>query len=115
MTASLPSTREVALHEASHAASLLLSGLPPLAASVHVWASAAGATRIGNVKCDWRSHDHTERNLNEALIAILLGAIADGEPQVSAMHWPVDPDQWMPGNKSDAAQARPRWQSVDVP
>lgn len=101
----LPSTREVAWHEAYHAASLIVSGMTPLAVSVDVWSGAPDG-RIGNVKPDWHNHDFTPFTMREQLISVLLGAAADGEPQIDAACWPIDPEKWEPSHHADAEQAK---------
>src|SRR5918911_3596917 len=100
----LPSTRSVCLHEAYHSASLIMASMTPLSVSVDVWSGAMDG-HIGNVKADWTNHDFTPYTMREQLISVLLGAIADGEPQIDVTCWPLDPSEWKDGNSADADQA----------
>lgn len=97
------SRREVAWHEASHVSSLLLDGLVPLVARLDLWPDEP---QIGSVRIDWESLDLSDRRVLKAiLVATLMGPIADAEPLLTLIEWPVDPDAWQEGSRRDAEVA----------
>jgi hypothetical protein len=53
---------------------------------------------------DWEHHDFTPRHMHADLLSVVLGPIADGEPQLNVSCWPIDPDQWQDANVHDGRQ-----------
>ena len=99
MTVPLPPAREVARHEAHHAAALCVLGMVPKQVRVD-WPKADLA---GFVTIDWG--DGPDRATAErVLIAILLGGVTEGFDGWN--DWPIDPGRLPNGARHDAEQAR---------
>jgi hypothetical protein len=93
-----PPSRAIAFHEASHAAALLLAGMPPTAVRV----DRPDETTAGQVTLDWG--DGIDPDKAEAvLVAILLGGMEEGF--AGWRDWPVDPQRLPVGARRDAEQA----------
>jgi hypothetical protein len=99
VTVALPSSRSVAIHEANHAAALMLAGMTPECVRVD-WPEE---TSIGLTTIDW-GDGLTRESARPVLIAILLGGTADSYHGWD--EWPIDPDRVSPLARRDAAQAR---------
>ncbi len=97
--ATLPSTRELAWHEAHHCAAFLLLDWPPLVARVDWPEERLG----GSVKPDWESRKPDKNTMHDLLIATLMGPLADGGLP-GPEGWPVDPSRWPDGCGRDAEQ-----------
>jgi hypothetical protein len=112
ITHALPTGREVAWHEAHHAAALCLAGLTPLVARTD-WPTP---TLAGVVKPDWERHPIDDRTMGALLVAILMGPISEGEPVFTHVAWPIDPDEWQDGCQADAAQLSfvAQWLGLDL-
>lgn len=93
--------RWTAEHEAAHAASLLLDGLPPLVARVD-WPEPLV---LGHVIGDWFHHPLSGTNLVKWLIALCQGPLAEGKAAGDLAAWPIRPQDWGDGNHSDAENA----------
>lgn len=100
MSVTLPGLREVCMHEASHASSLIFSGMPPVLTRVDVW---PGADLLGATRPDWDTHGADPPALREVLSSVLAGPILDAEPELDS--WPIRPDTWADGNRKDGEQA----------
>jgi hypothetical protein len=99
MTVTLPPAREVARHEAHHAAALCLAGMVP----IQVRTDWPREDQAGAVTIDWG--DGPDRDKAEhVLVAILLGAMTEGYEGWD--NWPIDPDHFPEGARRDAKQAR---------
>lgn len=99
MTVTLPPAREVARHEAYHAAALCLLGMVPKEVRID-WPKEDQA---GSVKIDWG--DGPDRDTaKRVLIAMLLGGMTEGYESWTL--WPVDPERMPIGARRDAEQAR---------
>lgn len=97
----LPCTREVCWHEASHCASLILSGLTPQLVRVD-WPTDQ---LLGAVRMDWENHDPTPDVMREVLISLLQGPIAEGGLFEAQTTWPIDPTTgWQEGTGRDVEQ-----------
>ena len=94
----LPPAREVARHEANHAAALLVAGLPPKCVRID-WPTAneAGTTII-----DWGDGADREK-ARDVLRAILVGGMCNGFEGWD--RWPIDPERVPEGARRDAEQA----------
>jgi hypothetical protein len=101
VTVTLPGSRSTARHEAAHAASLIMSGLTPLA----VQADQPTERLLGRVLTDWENHDLTERNLREHLLSILVAPLLEGE-RIDDTRWRPDFDGWCDHCATDARQAQ---------
>lgn len=90
MSIPTPTDRELAYHEAAHAAHLCLVGLTPLCARVD-WPTRNLA---GSVQIDWEANDPDPGTLREVLIATLLGPLIDSGELRDLDEWPVNPERW---------------------
>jgi hypothetical protein len=95
----LPSDRQIAMHEAHHAAALLLLGLPPGGARI----DQPSADEAGNVEVDWGDSITPDRT-RRVLLAIIVGGRCEGGQGWS--DWPLDPDRVPVRARSDADKAR---------
>jgi hypothetical protein len=94
-----PPAREVARHEAYHAAALCLQGMVPKEVRID-WPKERTA---GFVTID--SGDGPDRATpKRVLIAIVLGGMTEGYERWD--NWPIDPDRMPIGARRDARQAR---------
>lgn len=96
----LPRTDSTVWHEASHAASLCLSGLVP----VLVRCDWPTQTQLGSVRFDWTAFEPSELVMREILVSLLQGPLAEGEV-LDHWDWPIDPDAVTPECRKDAEQA----------
>lgn len=105
----LPAARELAAHEAHHAAALLIFGWPPLVARID-WPTQEMA---GSVRPDWGSRDPDERSMRDLLIATMMGPLSDGALRME--DYPPDPDDWPEGAQRDIEQAAfiAQWLGLD--
>ncbi len=99
MTVTLPPTREIARHEAYHAAALMLACMTPECVRID-WPNE---TTAGLTTIDWG--DGIDRESARAvLIAIVLGGMT--EQYDGWDDWPIDPDRIAVAARRDAEQAR---------
>jgi hypothetical protein len=99
VSVTLPPAREVARHEAYHAAALCLQGMVPKEVRID-WPEADVA---GSMTIDWG--DGPDRDTaKRVLVAILLGGMTEGYQNWD--NWPIDPDRMPVGARRDARQAR---------
>lgn len=82
-----------------------MDGQTPLSVMVDVFSGATDGL-VGRVKPDFETHDLTPRVLRNQLVAVVLGAMSHGEPQLDVMAWPIDPDSWREGSGHDARHAK---------
>jgi hypothetical protein len=95
--ATLPSTRELAWHEAHHCAAFLLLDWPPLVARIDWPDDRLG----GSVQPDWESRNPDENTMHDLLVVTLMGPLADGgRPD----DWLIDLTCWPDGSGKDAEQ-----------
>ena len=99
MTPTLPSSREIAVHEAHHAAALIMAGLTPKC----VRTDYPMVNEAGHVEIDWGDGADREK-ARDVLRAILVGGMCNGFQGWD--RWPVEPDQVPAGSRRDAEQAR---------
>jgi hypothetical protein len=99
MTVALPSSRSVAIHEATHAAALMHFGMTPECARVD-WPEQ---NSIGTVTIDW-GDGITRESARPVLIAVVLGGMTDGYEGWD--EFPIDPDRVSTLARRDAEQAR---------
>jgi hypothetical protein len=96
----LPSTREVAWHEAGHVAAQLCFGRLPREARVD-WPDER---TLGRTAVDWASG--VDRDSADAvLISTLMGPLGDSTPNWPP-DWPIDPAAVAIGAQHDAEQAK---------
>ena len=103
MIRALPSSREIARHEAYHAAALCVVGLIPTRVQTD-WPTdhAPGAVTI-----DWGEGGY--RNpaaAKDVLVALVLGATTEGHEGWQWDAWPVDPAKVAEGARGDALMVR---------
>jgi hypothetical protein len=99
VTVAFPSSRSIAIHEATHAAALMFAGMTPECVRVD-WPEQ---TSVGLTTIDW-GDGITRESARPVLIAILLGAMTDGYEGWD--EWPIDPDRVSSLARRDAEQAR---------
>ena len=99
VTRALPGSREVARHEAHHAAGLCLAGMVPKQVRTD-WPQRDLA---GLVSVDWGDGPDRDK-AKQVLVAILLGAMTEGCG--GWQEWPIDPERLPAGARRDAEQAR---------
>jgi hypothetical protein len=97
VSAVFPSGREIARHEAHHAAALCLLGMPPK----QVRTDLPGRDKAGLVSIDWGDGPDGDSARN-VLLAALIGAMTEDIAVWS--DWPVDPDRVPVGARHDAEQ-----------
>jgi hypothetical protein len=85
VTVTLPPAREVARHEAYHAAALCLQGMVPKEVRID-WPKEDQA---GFVTIDW-GHGPDHHTAKRVLIAIVAGGVTEGFDRWN--DWPIDPD-----------------------
>jgi hypothetical protein len=98
----LPTGREIARHEANHAAALCMAGLVPKCVRTD-WPSN---TDLGAVTIDWGDDGINPTSARGVLIAIVLGATTEGFDGWNWESWPIDPEKVAEGTRRDAQQAR---------
>jgi hypothetical protein len=97
-----PSSREIALHEAYHAAALCLAGLVPKCVRTDWPEGAPGATDI-----DWGEGGYRNpASAKSVLVAIVLGATTEGHEGWDWETWPIDPTKVAEGAQADALMVR---------
>jgi hypothetical protein len=103
MTRVLPSSREIARHEAYHAAALCLAGLVPKCVQTD-WPADS---EPGAVTIDWGEHGYRNRaSAKSVLVAIVLGATTEGHEGWDWESWPIDPAKVAEGARGDALLVR---------
>ena len=99
----LPSSREVAWHEACDAAALCLVGLVPKGVRSD-WPSNAEA---GEVTVDWGPGGYRDpARAKDVLVSIVAGALTEGREGWEFDAWPIDPFVMAEGGRGDGAMAR---------
>ncbi len=99
MTVTLPPAREVARHEAYHAAALCVQRMVPKVVRID-WPEAHAA---GSMTIDWG--DGPDRDTaKRVLIAVLLGGMTEGFDGWD--DWSIHPERMPVGARRDAKQAR---------
>jgi hypothetical protein len=93
-----PTGREIARHEAHHAAAMLVQGMCP----AEVRTDWPGRGQAGKMTIDWGDGPDPE-SMRIVLRSILLGAMTEGLADWG--QWPVDPDRSPHGARRDAEQA----------
>ena len=99
----LPSSREIAWHEACDAAALCLVGLVPKGVRSD-WPSNAEA---GEVTVDWGSGGYRDpARAKHVLVSVVIGALTEGREGWEPNNWPIDPFLMAEGGRGDGAMAR---------
>ena len=98
----LPSSRQVAWHEAYHAAALCLAGLVPRSVSIR-WPVDFAA---GDVEIDWGPGGYRDpTRAKDVLTAVVVAAHTEGKEGWEITNWPIDPFLMAEGGRGDAAVA----------
>jgi hypothetical protein len=98
----LPTSREIAWHEAYHAAALCLAGLAPKCVRCD-WPSDYEA---GEVTIDWGPGGYRDpAKAKGVLVSVIVGALAEGPQGWEISNWPVDPFAMADGGRGDGLMA----------
>jgi hypothetical protein len=99
----LPSGRQIAWHEAYHAAALCIVGLIPTCARTD-WPSDLEA---GEVTIDWGPGGYRDpARAKDVLVSTVAGALTEGNRGWDWENWPIDPWLVAEGARGDALMAR---------
>jgi hypothetical protein len=99
----LPSSREIAWHEAYHAAALCIVGLVPRGVRSD-WPSNYEA---GEVTVDWGPGGYRDpARAKDVLVSVVAGALTEGREGWGFDNWPIDPFVMAEGGRGDGLLAR---------
>jgi hypothetical protein len=99
----LPTSSEIAWHEAYHAAALCIVGLVPLSVRTD-WPSDLEA---GEVRIDWGPGGYRDpARAKDVLVSIVVGALTEGKEGWGLTDYPPDPFAIAEGGRGDALMAR---------
>jgi hypothetical protein len=99
----LPSSREIAWHEAYHAAALCLAGLVPKSVRSD-WPSDLEA---GEVTVDWGPGGYRDpARAKDVLVSVAAGGLTEGREGWTFDAFPIDPFVMAVGGRGDGAMAR---------
>ena len=108
----LPGAREIAWHEAYHAAALCLAGMIPKCVRTD-WPSDLEA---GEVVIDWGPGGYRDpARATNVLVSVVAGAFTEGGQGWDWDSWPIDPWKVAEGARGDAAMARELVEHFDLP
>ncbi len=99
----LPTGREIAWHEAYHAAALCLAGMVPKCVRSD-WPSDL---EPGSVEIDWGPRGYRDpARAKDVLVSVVAGALTEGKRGWAWEIWPPDPLEVAEGARGDALFAR---------
>jgi hypothetical protein len=99
----LPGAREIAWHEAYHAAALCLAGLVPKSVRTD-WPSDL---EPGEVLIDWGPGGYRDpARAKDVLVSIIAGGLTEGPQGWALDNWPIDPWLMAEGGRGDACSCR---------
>jgi hypothetical protein len=99
----LPSSQEIAWHEAHHAAALCLAGLVPKSVRID-WPSDL---EPGEVIIQWGPGGYRDpARVKDVLVSVVAGALTEGKEGWGPMAYPPDPFEVAEGARGDALYAR---------
>jgi hypothetical protein len=99
----LPGAREIAWHDAYHAAALCLAGMVPKCVRTD-WPSDLEA---GEVTIDWGPGSYRDpARATNVLVSVVAGGFTEGGRGWEWANWPIDPFLMAEGGRGDALMAR---------
>jgi hypothetical protein len=108
----LPGAREIAWHEAYHAAALCLAAVVPKSVRTD-WPSDLEA---GEVVIDWGPGGYRDpARAQDVLVSIVAGAFTEGGQGWDWDNWPIDPWRMAEGGRGDALMACELVKHFDLP
>ena len=107
----LSSGREIAWHEAYHAAALCLAGMVPTCVRCD-WPSDFEA---GEVTVDWGPGGYRDpARAKDVLVSVVVGALTEGKEGWEIGNWPIDPFVMAEGGRGDAVMVRELLEHFDL-
>jgi hypothetical protein len=98
----LPSTSDVAAHEAYHTASLLVDNVVPAVVRI----DQPSDNELGHVEMDWHHDQFNQHTAHALLISTLMGMYYEGELTHAESRYPINPSEWADSVHHDAQVAR---------
>ncbi len=107
----LPTGREIAWHEAYHAAALCFAGMVPTCVRSD-WPSDF---KPGSVTIHWRPRGCRDpARAKDVLVSVVAGALTEGNRGWGWENWPIDPLEMAEGARGDALFAREPVQHFNI-